>query len=190
MSQVGPAIPTPFGNLVVRSSSGGGFWLTLPTGSTGMRAFMAGLAINQEEARVCAMPSRDIEIKISSSHPEEIRFLAARILRRESYFRAILVQSRGHNSRRCPQKCGNPNASPKFRHCVRLRDYQDGACGECVWQSHGARCAHSGSGSVSGGSDAGDDGGPGPRPRALPSSGSRGSLHGSSGLGREIIVLD
>ncbi|KAI6306864.1 hypothetical protein MCOR31_008534 [Pyricularia oryzae] len=48
MSQVGPAIPTPFGNLVVRSSSGGGFWLTLPTGSAGMRAFMAGLAINKK----------------------------------------------------------------------------------------------------------------------------------------------
>ncbi len=105
-------------------------------------------SLQGEERRVIAMPSRDIEIRVPSADVDELRFLIARIIRRESYFRAILVQSRGQHVYRCPQKCGNPNAANKFRHCVRLGDYQGGACAECVWQSHGNRCGHSNAGDV------------------------------------------
>ncbi len=139
-----------------------------------------------------AMPSRDIEICVSAADLADLRNVAAHIVRRESYFRAILVQSRGTVVRRCPQKCGNPNASPKFRHCVRLRDYQAGACAECVWQSHGARCAHHSAGDVSCGSSPGDDGsdagdgGGGGRARGLPWAGGGG---GSGSSAQDPVVL-
>ncbi|KAK0714104.1 hypothetical protein B0T26DRAFT_874062 [Lasiosphaeria miniovina] len=132
-----------------------------------------------DERRVVAMPSVDVEVRVLAADRASVHFLFARIIRRESYFRALLVQSRGTRVRPCPEKCGNPNASPKFRHCVRVPSFQGGAYAECVWQSHGSRCSHSNEGSMSawdsGGSSAGGSPRAGPSQRVLPpsSSGSR-----------------
>lgn len=66
----------------------------------------------------------------------------AKIIRRESYFRAVIVQSRGNVAGGCSQKCGRASTNRRFEACVRIDGYQGGACAECVWQSHGARCDH------------------------------------------------
>ncbi|KAK0718500.1 hypothetical protein B0T26DRAFT_752415 [Lasiosphaeria miniovina] len=135
--------------------------------------------LKDDERRVVAMPSVDVEVRVLAADRASVHFLFARIIRRESYFRALLVQSRGTRVRPCPEKCGNPNASPKFRHCVRVPSFQGGAYAECVWQSHGSRCSHSNEGSMSawdsGGSSAGGSPRAGPSQRVLPpsSSGSR-----------------
>ncbi|KAH9427717.1 hypothetical protein MCOR02_011949 [Pyricularia oryzae] len=137
----GPAVSTVdsiAGPIVVRRTRDE-IWITLPTASAGNRAFFRHLAIN-----------------VATGSAEEIRHLFATIIRRESYFRAVLIQSRGRTAVRCPSKCGNANASPKFRHCVRLPPYQNGACAECVWQSRGAQCSHHHAGNVP---PAGSDGG-------------------------------
>ncbi|PSR77835.1 hypothetical protein BD289DRAFT_137650 [Coniella lustricola] len=89
--------------------------------------------MNTDEDRVIAMPSRNVEIRVSVN--EDLRRLTARILRREGYFRAILVHSRGHPSNSpCANKCARNNGVP-FSGCVRLPDFQDGACSACVWAS-------------------------------------------------------
>ncbi|KAI6570827.1 hypothetical protein MCOR06_011854 [Pyricularia oryzae] len=95
---------------------------------------IAGPIIDFERA-FAALPSRDIEIRVVTGSAKEIRHLFATIIRRESYYRAILIQSRGRIAVRCPSKCGNPNAFPKFRHCVRLPPYHNGACVKCIWQN-------------------------------------------------------
>lgn len=63
-------------------------------------------------------------------------------VRREGYFRALLVQSRGEVMPGCDQRCGCSGGSLPFLECVRVPDFQDGACGSCVWQSRGLRCDH------------------------------------------------
>ncbi|KAI6415038.1 hypothetical protein MCOR21_011527, partial [Pyricularia oryzae] len=82
-----------------------------------------------------ALPSRDIEIRVATGSAKKIRHLFATIIRRENYYRAVLIQSRGRTVIRYPSKCGNPNAFPKFRHCVRLPPYHNGAYAECIWQN-------------------------------------------------------
>ncbi len=74
------------------------------------------------------MPSHDIIMRIERYEAARIHRFAANCFRRESYFRAILVQSRGVRVRRCLQRCGNDRTTPRFRECVRLNDYRDVAC--------------------------------------------------------------
>ncbi|KAI6602451.1 hypothetical protein MCOR08_011885 [Pyricularia oryzae] len=73
-----------------------------------------------------------------------------------TFFRTLAINSRGRTAVRCPSKCGNPNAFPKFRHCVRLPPYYNGACAKCIWQSRVAQCSHHHAGNVP---PAGSDGG-------------------------------
>ncbi|KAI6498672.1 hypothetical protein MCOR11_003794 [Pyricularia oryzae] len=98
---------------------------------------IAGPIIDFERA-FAALPSRDIEIRVATGSAEEIRHLFATIIRRESYYRVVLIQSRGRTAVRYPSKCGNSNAFPKFRHCVRLPPYHNGACVKCIWQNRAA----------------------------------------------------
>ncbi|KAI6479840.1 hypothetical protein MCOR11_011737, partial [Pyricularia oryzae] len=55
---------------------------------------IAGPIIDFERA-FAALPSRDIEIRVATGSAKEIRHLFATIIRRENYYRAILIQSRG-----------------------------------------------------------------------------------------------
>lgn len=88
-----------------------------------------------------ALPSHDIVVELPLN--TDLDLWCAKAIRREGYFRAILVQSRGALVQACPQRCGRGagGASP-FTECRALATYQNGACGSCVWQSHGKRCEH------------------------------------------------
>jgi hypothetical protein len=81
----------------------------------------------------------------------------AKIVRREGYFRAVIIQSRGNVAGRCSQKCNNPRVTRRFESCVRLDGFCGGACAECVWQSHGRLCGHHDDNQPSTSSDDSDD---------------------------------
>ncbi|KAI6384198.1 hypothetical protein MCOR23_011803 [Pyricularia oryzae] len=154
----GPAVSTVdsiAGPIIVRRTQDE-IWITLPISSANNRIFFRTLAINDSERALAALPSRDIEIRVATGSAKEIRHLFATIIRRESYYRAVLIQSRGRTAVRCPSKCGNPNAFPKFRHCVRLPPYHNGACAKYIWQNRAAQCSHHHAGNVPpAGSDSG-----------------------------------
>lgn len=70
-------------------------WLRLPTGTAACRLLFQQLSINDEEQRLVAMPSgsdgRQFGLGCGGGDN-----MAARIIRRESYFRAVLIHSRGN----------------------------------------------------------------------------------------------
>ncbi|KAI0192096.1 hypothetical protein EV127DRAFT_492298 [Xylaria flabelliformis] len=114
----------------------------LPTGTPACRAFMQSLCMNQEEGIVAAAPSVDIIFKVSAA--DNLADAQAKFVRREGYFRALLVQSRGTIvAAPCADGprggCRSHNGSP-FGTCRRVPNFQGGACAACVWRSHGARC--------------------------------------------------
>ncbi|GKT45154.1 LOW QUALITY PROTEIN: uncharacterized protein ColSpa_05335 [Colletotrichum spaethianum] len=82
-----------FGNIGMHTDASGGRWLRLPTGNANNRALLLALAINDEERLIINMPSRDIEIRVTSN--TSVQQFVASIIRRQGYFLAVLVQSRG-----------------------------------------------------------------------------------------------
>ncbi|KAL0938276.1 uncharacterized protein CTRU02_204886 [Colletotrichum truncatum] len=110
--------------------------------SPGNRAFLLSLAINNDERNALALPSHDIEVRMTGNM--SVQEFVASIIRRSSYFIAIIIQSRGRTMPACASKCAT-SGSPRFREC----------------QSHGARCSHrgqeDGSSDSSGGSNHSDN---------------------------------
>ncbi|KLU82756.1 hypothetical protein MAPG_01825 [Magnaporthiopsis poae ATCC 64411] len=140
------SVITALGQIAVREDESRTRWLLLPTGTAANRAFLSRLAINDEERRLLAMPSRDIEVRMDGNlgrGEAAVMDMVARIVRRESYFRAVLIHSRGQPAAsRCANRCASLNSVPRFLECVRIPGFQGGACSSCIWQSHGSRCAH------------------------------------------------
>ncbi|GKT51603.1 uncharacterized protein ColSpa_11784 [Colletotrichum spaethianum] len=118
-----------FGNIGMHTDASGGRWLRLPTGNANNRALLLALAINDEERLIINMPSRDIEIRVTSN--TSVQQFVASIIRRQGYFLAVLVQSRGRAAIACGNKCATTD-SPRFRQCTRIPTFQGGACAECV----------------------------------------------------------
>ncbi|KAL5430874.1 hypothetical protein PMIN07_012586 [Paraphaeosphaeria minitans] len=125
---------------VIVGQTGSRIQVNLPTGSPGMRAFMQSLAVDDEEARVAQMPSQDIVVQIPVG--TNLQRWAARVVRREGYWQAVLIQSRGQvQNEPCAHSCGTANAGNRvFLDCRAIPGYKSGSCGACVWKSHGARC--------------------------------------------------
>ncbi|KAI0859987.1 hypothetical protein F4860DRAFT_480591 [Xylaria cubensis] len=90
-----------------------------------------------------AAPSFDITFKVSSS--DNLADVQAKLIRREGYFRVLLVQSRGpivaHACTDGPRSGCHISGGSPFGACRRVAGFQGGACGSCVWRSHGARCS-------------------------------------------------
>ncbi|KAH7034783.1 uncharacterized protein B0I36DRAFT_84130, partial [Microdochium trichocladiopsis] len=65
---------------------------------------------------------------------------------RPSYINALLIQSRGTASGRPCSACRRTMSTSQdglarpFPNCVRLPGFWSGACGNCKWRDHGARC--------------------------------------------------
>ncbi|RWA11937.1 hypothetical protein EKO27_g3183 [Xylaria grammica] len=118
---------------------------SLPTGSRACRAFMQTLCMNQEEGVIAGYPSNNIMFQVARS--DVLADVQAKLIRREGYFWAILVQSRGFVVPACRDGarggCLSHSGAP-FTSCRRVPGFQGGACGACVWRSHGARCSHRG----------------------------------------------
>ncbi|KAI6329602.1 hypothetical protein MCOR28_011800, partial [Pyricularia oryzae] len=93
----GPAISivdSIAGPIIVRRTQDK-IWIILPISSANNRTFFRTFAINDFERAFAALPSRDIEIRVVTGSAKEIRHLFATIIRRENYYRAVLIQSRG-----------------------------------------------------------------------------------------------
>ena len=91
---------------------------------------------------MAAMPSHDVELRVALN--TNVQEFIAKIIRRERYFRAVLVQSRGvRPAHDCQERCGRASRGTKpFVECRVLAGFQGGACAACVWQSHGIRYDH------------------------------------------------
>ncbi|KAF1980265.1 hypothetical protein BU23DRAFT_625445 [Bimuria novae-zelandiae CBS 107.79] len=139
MCAVPPSSAGLFGN-VVAAPAGGRLRIVLPTGQPGNRRLMQGLCVNDDEMALALAPSQDIVVLVPAG--TNLALFVAKIIRREGYFRAVLVQSRGVLRAGCPQRCGGGPGALPFVECRTVADFQGGACGSCVWQSRGARCGH------------------------------------------------
>ena len=69
---------------------------------------------------------------------------------RPSYLKAFLVHSRGGLNANFCTNCEEARASNKdftaFAGCVSIPGVWGGACSNCIWQDHGARCTAQGGG--------------------------------------------
>lgn len=86
---------------------------------------------------------------------------------RDSYVKAFVIHSRGVlNPAGCHNNCAHAVRGTKpftaFAGCVSIPGEWNGACSNCVWTEHGARCGLAGQGAPNGG---GGGALPGPRPR-------------------------
>jgi hypothetical protein len=154
------ALALPGFNLVAIPLAGGRIRVTLPTASPANRAFMASICINvsllslssfcvrtltqlkqPEELQVAQMPSHDVDVILPAG--TDLRLWVAKLIRREGYFRALLVQSRGVlQGTPCARRCGGNTGPSPFTDCRTVAGFQGDACGSCVWQSRGAQCNH------------------------------------------------
>ncbi|PHH59628.1 hypothetical protein CDD81_2813 [Ophiocordyceps australis] len=93
-------------------------WVLLPTGGDANRQFLAFFCgPNREEVYLALLLSHDVWIRVPRE--ETTMEVVRRILRRESYLRAVLVQSRGTPARSaCTNKCSR--SLHPFEHCVRI----------------------------------------------------------------------
>lgn len=64
---------------------------------------------------------------------------AAKVKTRPSYLNGVLIQSRGHTGMTCFACSRTPGRGP-FTDCRRVQGHFDGACGNCKWRDHAARC--------------------------------------------------
>ena len=81
-------------------------------------------------ANVTIRPHIVTELRVASARP--------------SYINAILIQSRGRPSTTVCTGCENLNtdhSSKAFPECRRATGHFGGACGNCKWQDHAARCS-------------------------------------------------
>ena len=63
-------------------------------------------------------------------------------LHRDSYINAILIQSRGVVQAPVCEACADPGIGlTPFPECRRIPGHFGGACGNCKWRDHGARCS-------------------------------------------------
>ncbi|KAI0096742.1 hypothetical protein GGR51DRAFT_566998 [Nemania sp. FL0031] len=121
-----------FGHFVRTEDNGRTEVYMLPTGSTACREFMLRLSMNQDEAILAAANSSDILFKVAAS--DNLADVQAKLIRREGYFRAILIQSRGINvqapvlpCRDGPRSgCASHNGSP-FVGCRTAAPFAAGA---------------------------------------------------------------
>ncbi|KAI0105526.1 hypothetical protein GGR51DRAFT_560371 [Nemania sp. FL0031] len=82
-----------FGQFVRTEDNGRIKVYNLPTGGNACREFMLRMSMNQDEAILAAAYSSDILFKVAAS--DNLADVQAKLLQREGYFRAILIQSHG-----------------------------------------------------------------------------------------------
>ena len=113
---------------------------------------MQGWVHAHGQRAVLALPGVDVAFVLGAILPHQIGS------HRPSYINAILIQSRGQAPpRACLQCRGGPGLRP-FPECRRVPGHFGGACANCKWRDHGARC------SFVRGDDDGDDGSDDQRP--------------------------
>lgn len=126
-------------NLIGRKRRDGGRrWITVYTGRQIVRDQMDFYIVNDIQRAVADMPSIDIEVAVRMN--ESTRRFTTKILTRQGYLNAILIESRGSRTEVCTQYANNLNRGP-FANCTRVQGRFFGACSNCEWRSHRRRCS-------------------------------------------------
>jgi len=86
---------------------------------------------NASQRAVLAMPGFDVPFVRGAVTPAQVGS------HRPSYINALLIQSRGIPSGPC-DRC--QRSLRPFLECRRVPGHFGGACGNCKWPDHGARC--------------------------------------------------
>jgi hypothetical protein len=117
-------------NFPALSEHGG--YTTVRRDDPALVALLAAVCHTEEQLAVLRRPAlNDLTFKTGRLKVSQLRS------GRPSYINAILIQTRGVVGVECrfPDQCpGN------FLECVRLPGFWGGACGNCKWRDHGARC--------------------------------------------------
>ena len=102
---------------------------------------------------VLALPGQDVDFVRGAISPPQIG------QHRASYINAILIQSRGRAEPQACTQCRAPRPGLRpFPVCHRLAGHFGGACANCKWRDHGARCSFvRRPGNDGDGADGGDD---------------------------------
>lgn len=101
-------------------------------------AALTALAKNDTERDLLALPGTDIRLSASDSGTTAAAVIA-KILRRDSYFLAVLVARAGRpKAVRCEHRCRARNFP--FDQCLFVAGQQQNACANCIWDSYAARC--------------------------------------------------
>jgi hypothetical protein len=142
---------------------------------------LAVLCHNSLQQTVLALPGRDVVFVRGRITPQQL------VTHRPSYVNALLIQSRGVVRARPCTECSRRGLSP-FPECRQVAGHFGGACGNCKWRDHAARC-HSPSPASSDDEDGDEDDMPPPAgPRRLPAP-VQPRLLMSSGSSEDPIVL-
>lgn len=123
----------PMLSVAPRTRGDGKQTVTLYTGRDNIRALMKAFCINDKQKALEAKRSVDIEAFKDKVDPMKVAV-------RPGYLNAVLIQSRGRTGMVCDQCAQNPDRGP-FTDCRRAAGHFDGACGNCKWRDHGARCS-------------------------------------------------
>lgn len=105
---------------------------TLFTGQAPVNAEIGEYCVNAKQRALWARPAGDIDAFRGRVEPNKVRV-------RPSYLNAVLIQSRGSAGMTCEACAVRPDRGP-FTDCRRVRGHFDGACGNCKWRDHAARC--------------------------------------------------
>ena len=126
---------------------------------------MASFVHSPQGRAVLALPGQDVVFVRGAITPTQVG------THRPSYVNAILIQSRGAAAGQACGECRRRGLRP-FPRCVRVAGHFGGACGNCKWRDHAARCSYDApgeDGSVAGSSpDGGSPGASGDGVAALP----------------------
>ena len=102
---------------------------------------------NALQLAVLTLPGRDVKFVYGRIFPYQLGS------HRPSYVNAILIQSRGRVGTGPCSACASTPMPTPFPKCRRLPGHFGGACGNCKWRDHAARCSVR--------DNQGGDGGPG-----------------------------
>lgn len=122
--------------------------VTLYTGKPEIRALMKPLCLNVSIMR-CYVPydtniRQDQQKGLEAKRSVDVEAYKGKVdpfkvATRPSYLNGVLIQSRGRTGMTCTACMQNPERGP-FTDCRRAAGYFEGACGNCKWRDHGARC--------------------------------------------------
>ncbi len=81
-----------------------------------------------------ARPGRDVDFVRGTISSNQVG------MHRPSYINAVLIQSRGQVVPVTCTQCARPNGLRPFPECRFVPEHFEGACVNCKWRNHAARC--------------------------------------------------
>jgi hypothetical protein len=123
--------------------------VTLYTGRDNIRAMMKPLCVNVSKNLSLSLYDannfQDKQKALEAKRSVDVNAFKnqidpSKVAVRPSYLNGVLIQSRGRTGMTCTACTQNPDRGP-FTDCRRAAGHFDGACGNCKWRDHAARCS-------------------------------------------------